>query len=314
MVFSFNDEKERLRFHSLLLGNSLHHDEKVYAEVPLVRFTISQRLGDVEGLACLNRQLWKGTRIINDDHGGAAPTTVLSDRLRVSIDFKNGSVTDRVNVSPGELKLRLEPSNPKVLHVLRQPQLDMTIAVSESQVPKELPKDLAEALKMVTSCQTVRSFYFQTIRDLHTFQAALTGHTVLFDALASTFAIARRRMVVPIHKKWEAGQTRIQVLQHDKVVQILAFFEDFSHGKCMGFVLKGTDIFESFHRNGKAGLKIVDAKFPLPQVGEDGRGESDDMSFLCLDLPEIPGEHDDISILFENEDGTCHDDFVLRCT
>ncbi len=72
-------------------------------------------------------------------------------------------------------------------------------------------------------------------------------------------------MVVPIHKKWEAGATRIQVVQQDKVTQLLAFFKDFHHGESMGFVLKGTDVYEAFSRSGKFGLKIDDAKFPLPR-------------------------------------------------
>jgi hypothetical protein len=115
-------------------------------------------------------------------------------------------------------------------------------------------------------------------------------------------------MVVPIHKKWEAGATRIQVVQQDGVAQLLAFFEDFSHGECMGFHLKGTDVFEVFSRGGKAGLKIDDAKFPLPKVlapEVDEAQKAADAAFLCLDLPELPGEHDDISILFDSEAGKC---------
>ena len=77
------------------------------------------------------------------------------------------------------------------------------------------------------------------------FQLACTGYEVIFDALAVTFAISRRRMVVPIHKKWEAGYTRIQVVKQEEKLQLLAFFEDFHHGHCMNFVLKGTDVYEA---------------------------------------------------------------------
>jgi hypothetical protein len=111
---------------------------------------------------------------------------------------------------------------------------------------------------------------------------------------------------VPIHKKWEAGATRVQIVHQDGVFQLLAFFEDFSHGQCMGFHLKGTDVFEAFGRGGKSGLKIDDAKFPLPRTlaaDADGAQQAADAAFLCLDLPELPGEHDDISILFDNETG-----------
>jgi hypothetical protein len=90
------------------------------------------------------------------------------------------------------------------------------------------------------------------------------------------------------------------------VVQLLAFFDDFAHGRCMGFSLKGTDIFESFGKGSKAGLKIVDAKFPLPKPvapGVEDAQRAAEVSFVCLDLPELPGEHDDISITFDSEQG-----------
>ena len=87
----------------------------------------------------------------------------------------------------------------------------------------------------------------------------------MFARFASAFSIARRRMVVPIHKKWEANKVRLQVIKQEKIVQLVAFFGDFSHGKCMNFVLKSTDVFESFTRSGKSGIKIVDAKFAFPK-------------------------------------------------
>ena len=105
-------------------------------------------------------------------------------------------------------------------------------------------------------------------------------------------------MVVPIHKKWEASLTRLQIVRQDKVVQLVAFFNDFNHGKCMNFVLKGTDTMESFNRSGKFCIRFADAKFALPKVEDDPASD-----FLCLDMPEYPIEHDDILIVFDNEAG-----------
>jgi hypothetical protein len=52
-------------------------------------------------------------------------------------------------------------------------------------------------------------------------------------------------------------------------------------------------------------VKFDDAKFPLPRVvaGENTIQDTADTAFVCLDLPELPGEHDDISITFETEAG-----------
>lgn len=116
-------------------------------------------------------------------------------------------------------------------------------------------------------------------------------------------------MVVPIYKKWEANFARLQIVRQEKTVQLVAFFEDFSHGRCMNFGLKSTDVFETFSRSGKFGLRIVDAKFALPKSEED---ETKD--FVCLDMSQYPGEHDDITIIFETETGKprscCH---CIRC-
>ena len=306
MVMIFNDEKERVNFHSLLTGTALTHDERVFADVPIKSFMISQSLREPLGVAPFTRMPWKAARIVNDEFssGGEQPPTVLADRLKVILEYQNGTVTDRVNVAPGELRMRLEVSNAKVLRVLRQPQQDITMAVSEAQVPKELGRNLSDALQLLKANQTIRSFEFNNLKDLHDFQAALMGFEVIFDALAVTFAISRRRMVVPIHKKWEAGFTRIQLVRlEDRQLQLLAFFEDFQHGHCMNFVLKGTDVYESFQRGSKAGIRFVDAKFPLPRLPADKDGDYDEMAFVCLDLPDLPGEHDDIAIMFEKEAG-----------
>lgn len=306
MVLVFGDDKDRIKFHSLLTGSALGRDEKVFAHAPLKSFTISQSLREPFGIAPFSRMPWKAATVVNDEFSleGDAPPTVLANNLKVVLEYQNGTVADRVNVAPGELRLRLDVSNAKVLRVLRQPQRDLTVSVSEAQVPKELPSNLADALQLVKGNQTIRTFEFNNLQDLHCFQAALTGFEVIFDALAVTFAIARRRMVVPIHKKWEAGYTRIQVVRmEDKQIQLLAFFEDFQHGHCMNFVLKGTDVYESFQRGSKAGIRFVDAKFPLPQLPADKDGDYDDMAFVCLDLPDLPGEHDDVSIMFEDEAG-----------
>lgn len=116
---------------------------------------------------------------------------------------------------------------------------------------------------------------------------------------ASCFAISRRRSVVPIYKKWEANLARIQIVKQEKIVQLVAFFSDFQHGTCMNFILKGTDHIESFGRSGKFGIRIVDAKFALPKKDDDAAS-----NFVCLDMPEYPIEHDDLTITFDSEVGT----------
>ncbi|KAK3328853.1 hypothetical protein B0H66DRAFT_469917 [Apodospora peruviana] len=306
MVLSFADEQERLQMHSLLIGIALQRDEHVFCEVPIQGVWFSERFGDAlqKGLKVFSGLPWQKARIINHDNDGDRPPCVLADRLRVVFEFKDGTFTDRINVAPGELKVRLDVRNPSCIMIFRQSQPDITVAITEAKVSREVPQALAHGLDILRQTPTIRTLMFSSLRDLHAFETAITGFKVLFDGIVSAFAISRRRMVVPIHKKWEAGSTRIQVVQQDGFTQLLAFFDDFAHGKSMGFNLKGTDVFESFSRGGKAGLKIDDAKFPLPKVlgpEDDSAQVAADAAFVCLDLPELPGEHDDITMLFDNE-------------
>lgn len=308
MVFSFKDDQERSQMHCLLIGSALQKAEEVFCEVPLKVVWFSEKYGDSEhnGLKQMAGLSWQRVKVINDDNDGDRPPCVLADKLRVVYDFKDGTFTDRINVAPGELRLRLDVRNPSCIMVFRQPQADATLAVSDPKIPRDLCQGMSECLDVLQQSPTIRTYMFPSVAELHKFESAITGFTILFDGIASAFAISRRRMVVPIHKKWEAGSTRIQIVQQDGVTQMLTFFENFTHGQCMGFTLKGTDIFEAFSRSGKAGLKIADAKFPLPKVLPQNVTDAQaaaDSAFLCLDLPELPGEHDDITIIFDNEAG-----------
>ncbi|TVY85212.1 hypothetical protein LSUE1_G000767 [Lachnellula suecica] len=301
MVLSFNDPNERARLQTLLTATALGEQEDVVAESLMRAFSIVGHSPGEKDLAFLKMLDWQNFRIFNEYSGDLQDTkAVLSDHLRVVLDFKTGSLTDRINVAPGELKLRLDVKSSKELKILRQPQEDMTVSVIESQVSRELPYELADLLKIVEKSQSTRTYLFPALQDLHLFQAALTGFVVLFDGMATSFNISRRRMVVPIYKKWDAASTRLQIVQREKVVQLVAFFENFSHGDCMNFALKSTDSFETSSRSGKHTLRIVDAKFAMPKARGEGE-EAVGHEFVCLDMPDYPGEHDDITIIFETE-------------
>lgn len=311
MVLIFDDDMEREKLISLLKGTYVHSDEDLITEVALQGFSMSEGLQESKSsLQAVQRLPWQLARIINDKFAHDTPQVVLAEKLRIEIDSVDqkgapvGTITDRINMAPGEFKIRLGTKNILTLQALRNPQVDLTISVIDRPGLTDAPKEFAQLQQHLGQSQTVRTYRFDNFKDLHAFQAGLTGYNVLFDGIASSLNITRRRMVVPVHKKWESGTARIQVVQHmqDNTIQLLAFFEDWSHGQCMGFVLKGTDVFESTGRMGKAAVKIVEAKFPLPKVPrEDGSDRSNDMAFVCLDMPDYAGEHDDISIVFEDE-------------
>ena len=303
IVLTFEDVAERTQLHARFTGIALGDREGIIMESEAKGFSVASLNPPAEEKDSLKALEWQSIRVINEEQDEFYNVkTVLSANLRVVTDFRGGSITDRVNIGPGELKVRLDVNSLNELKVLRQAQQDMTISVAESQAPKELLHELAELLATIASTNTTRTYKFPSLQELHLFQAALTGFSVLFDGMASSFNISRRRMVVPIYKKWDAATTRLQLVQREKVTQLVAFFENFSHGECMNFALKSTDIFEVSGKHSKMTLRIVDAKFAMPKARVEGE-TGGDASFVCLDMPEYPGEHDDITIVFDNESG-----------
>ncbi|KAK9415310.1 hypothetical protein SUNI508_02158 [Seiridium unicorne] len=314
MVLSFNDDNEREKFIMLLKGSYVHSDEELITEVAIQGFNMAESLQDSKGgFLALQKLPWQLARIVNDKYAGETPPTVLAEKLRLelnSIDAKGasvGTIIDRINMAPGEFKIRLGTKDILTLHVIRNPQLDMTTSVLDRPGLADAPREFAALQNTVARSQTVRTYRFSSFKDLHAFEAGLTGYDVIFDGVALSLNITRRRMVVPVHKKWDSGTARIQVVKHaqDGTLQLLAFFEDWSHGHCMGYVLRGTDVYEASGKMGKATLKFVEAKFPLPKGGDSsekgGHPKGDEDRFLCLDMPDYAGEHDDISIVFEDE-------------
>jgi hypothetical protein len=92
-------------------------------------------------------------------------------------------------------------------------------------------------------------------------------------------------------------------------VQLLAFFDDqCPWADSLGFVVKGVDVVERYEaKGGRLGVRLVDAKFSLPKM-EKSRGavkvEDAERGYICLDMPEYPGENDDIWIGFDDNEGT----------
>ncbi|KAL8655477.1 MAG: hypothetical protein Q9226_003037 [Calogaya cf. arnoldii] len=296
MVMSLQDPAELDLLYSLLSGTGLSAGENYSNTLSLESVRVTVNTGenspgrDVGGLGSYK---WKSLRVI----GQESPDMLIGGpRVRIWAECESGCLVDRIDLGPGELLLRLDSDFLNRISISRPPQKDMTVCFADNTLSKEQYEALRQMLDHISQSPSVKTFGFHTLKDLHEFQALVTGFSVDFDGFARTFAISRRRMVVPIHKRWEASVTRMQIVRRDKTIQLVAFFKDFSHGSCMNFALKSTDVFESFNRSGIAYLSIVDAKFPLP------KGETDPHhGHISLEMPEYPGEHDDVTIGFESE-------------
>ncbi|EMD64044.1 hypothetical protein COCSADRAFT_160290 [Bipolaris sorokiniana ND90Pr] len=315
----FQEGKDRNNLFGTFTSMNVAPGETTFAQVALKGFHI-ESADETEGFSqngsrVLEKLQWVEAKVMNQDPEAAgleSAPTVMSESLRIMCRHTAGIVSDRMNLGPGELLVRLPVDGSPELTLLREPQQDMAVAIDGSRTDPAVPEDLAKLLQTLTSASTIRRLTFNSFNDLHTFQLAVTGFQVKFDGLAASFSISRRRMVVPIYKQWTANRLRLQIVEQDNIIQLLAFFEDFSHADAMNFQLRLTDTFEKSDKGGKFGLKLVDAKFALPVDERRGEGKIQKAEgrltgwsgvkrrFVCLDEIEYPGEHDDILIMFDS--------------
>ena len=293
-------------FRHILSGTSIDKSESQTASIHLRSLVITatsgnQRSDSENSSPGTGFFPWKRLRLITsaltEDHP-KRQSQVPQRYLRILADSEFGTLTDRCSLEPGDLQVGLSVDKLTEMRISRLPQSDMTWSLADGKVRQEDFKTICRILNEMFVSRTVRSYEFRSLAELHCFQAIVTGFTVLFDGVVSTFAISRRRTVVPVHKRWEATSPRLQIIKQDKTVQLVAFFRDFSHGTCMNFGLRMTDEFEIFSKSGLFFIRIVDAKFALPK-GE----EHESSGFLNFDTPEYPSEHDDIIVGFDDENG-----------
>jgi hypothetical protein len=331
MIFS-NEQDSRMLLDTLNSFVLLQGESQV-AAVRLKSFNIESS-DQAEAFSAsprnaLARMRWHEILTLSKDPetpGSGFDNIVPNESLRVIAQAAEGTVTDRVDGGPGELMLRLSPDGNQDLTILRAAQGTMSITIDPSRAPQQLPAELADIQRTVFMLPTIRTLSFYSIEDLHQFQASVTSFNVVYDGLAQAFTIARRRPVTALsrHKKLEAGITRLQIVSHERqrIIQLLAFFDDMPQVEALNFQLKGVDQFERHedkHSKGRYGVKLVDAKFTLPikEKGDKdekgsrsatpdeagGRAGNLEKRFVCLDALEPPAENDDIVVGFESEQG-----------
>ena len=304
---TFNEASDVDLFRSILSGTSINEDDQYLASINFQNFAINPIAADhefayMDANRCISVLGWRKLRVVHigsSSHGHDSQSKIRSGKIRILADCDSGTLTDRISTVPGQLHLSLSTVDLNEIKLLRAAQQDMTWSFVDGFLSEADLSLLSKMLQCLGTSPSTRAYRFRSLSDLHTFQATLTGFHVLYDGVVRTLSISRPRMVVPVHKHWEASSPRLQILRQDKTVQLVAFFQDFNHGACMNFVLKVTDVFETFARSGAFSLRIVDAKFALPKSETDSARD-----FVCLDQLDYPTEHDDIVIGFDDEEGT----------
>ncbi|KAI9888432.1 MAG: hypothetical protein M1814_006937 [Vezdaea aestivalis] len=187
-TMSFQDEMERAHVFSILNASAPEDVEMFYADLPLKSLGIEPKIRSEafvqSGHDMFKDLQWERLRVINRDPENPDHDygqTVLSPYLRIVSEAKAGTVTDRINVGPGQLMVRLEVSNAPEIRIYRSAQEDLTISVAEQEVPKDRAADISSLLKVISKAEAIHNYSFHNLKDLHAFQAAITGFQVLFD-------------------------------------------------------------------------------------------------------------------------------------
>jgi len=81
----------------------------------------------------------------------------------------------------GELLVRLPMDGAPELTLLRNAQQDLAVAIDGTRTDRDIPDSLAELLRTLTAASTIRKLTFNSFKDLHDFQFAVTGFDVKFD-------------------------------------------------------------------------------------------------------------------------------------
>ncbi|EGP92739.1 uncharacterized protein MYCGRDRAFT_88680 [Zymoseptoria tritici IPO323] len=343
ILLVFPDASVRQELYAALTGIKLQSDESIISKTSLSSLLIES--ADPAHFSATPSPLqslkWSTVSVTNGlpdptspTHARHASSTVESDALRLVAQNATGTLTDRLNLGKGELLLRFPPPSPATprdtIQLLRARQEDATLAIDVRSTPPHIVGELSKVHNFLTSGATLRTLSFPTVGALHAFHEAVTGYTVLFDGLATTFAISRRRMVVPIYKKLEAGNVRIVVVSRSATAggrqsfgpgagggggggcggvdtKVLAFMEGFAACEALCVRVREMDVVEKVKGGG---VKLVDAKFTLvaPGTGTGGEEEGDGGGFgglkgrfVNLEGLEYAEEHDDLTVGFEGE-------------
>lgn len=321
MLLVFPDAESRQALYNKLNGIDVRSDETIVGKMSLTGLSVEaldeNANAALSGKGEFSYLQWQRLGVTNDfieNANSRLPNTVESESLRIIARHGHGCITDRLNLDKGELLLRFPCTNSPTVQMLRQPQVDMTMSIDARNAPPKASDSVADVFKVVQNHHTIRTLTFATPNDLHAFETAITGLTVLYDGLASTLGISRRMMVVPIYHKWTASNVRIQILANAQstVFQLIAFMEDFAHADALCFQIKSTDVFETIKGDAKGKkwtVKMVDAKFSLPPaaLGKEGderpAEERAKRRFVNLEGLDYAQEHDDITVGFESQDG-----------
>lgn len=327
-LLGFETFQQREMFRDFLSGTVLGPGDKVSIRLPAraTGFSFTDGPGQRPSVTLK----WSSLQLIEGSESEPESGSVKSasnrnpHNLRLMMYDEIGSLLTRLSSSVGASKVRLEAEMPTAVKMLHAPNTHITTVTAGPDL--DHVSTMSEVMGYMNNPEraTVQTLMFETMQDVHAFETAISGYRVIFDGRSVNFTIPRRRMLVPITQPWVASGARVQVIEREGFMRLVAFFEGYELADSLNFQVKSSDTFEKVDvKGGKGhgeqkqataggyGVKLVDAKFLLPGSGKDDEDERNGVNvvrdmvwrFVDLEEDEYAMEHADITIAFETEHG-----------
>ena len=200
MVLTFHEVLKRTELHMLLNGSFVGTNEWSSEEITLQDFSIAPLAAASSSKLTLAPGVnWHHVRVIQEQDTTDDPDEASSDQLRITMTSNLGTITEHINVGPGELQIGLDTKERSVLRILHPARSTMTVSFAENLLGPDGPRNLTKTMEDAALTPTSHSYNFPTMKgfppkpqkamrsgvnlyaELHQVQELLTGFSVTYD-------------------------------------------------------------------------------------------------------------------------------------
>ena len=165
MVLTFHEVLKRTELHMLLNGSFVSPNQWSSEEITLQDFSIALLAAESPSNLTLAPGVnWHHVRVIQEQDTTDDPDDASSDQLRIAMTSNLGTVTEHINVAPGELQIGLDTKERSLLRILHPARSTMTVSFAENLLGPEGPRNLIKTMEDAASAPTSHSYSFPSIQ------------------------------------------------------------------------------------------------------------------------------------------------------
>ena len=165
IVLTFHEVLKRTELHMLLSSAFVGPNEWSSAELTLQDFQIVKNSTEFPSMLTLAPGIeWHHVKVIQERDTSDSPEATSSDPLRICMTSNLGTLTEHVNLAPGELQVSLDVTEKPILKILHPARNNMTISFAENLLGPDGPKSLIKTMDEAASTSTTHSYTFPKIQ------------------------------------------------------------------------------------------------------------------------------------------------------